>query len=620
MIGGAQGKGIDTAANLFGNAVAKAGYYIYGNREYYSNIKGRHSYFNLTISDRRVNSVSNRVEVLVTFDAETVFQHFTEVKGHVIYDQSQEGVRLEQVQSMEPELMDEVVEVFKDKGYKVAVKDLISYLQGRGVKAVAVNYDAVLKQVAGRSNLALSVVDRARNTIGIAASCSLLGLKQDFLLQAIKESFRNETYYKFNAIAAEIAYSLVSPEYDLKPIPVSGSRVIIDGNTAAAMGKIAGGLRFQTYYPITPASDESVYIEANQVVDMIDPETGEMRKGGIVVVQTEDELAAINMAVGASLTGTRAATATSGPGFSLMSEGLSWAGMNEAPVVITYYMRGAPATGQPTRSGQADLLFAMNAGHGEFPRIVIASGDHVEVFHDAFLAMNLAEKYQSPVVHIVEKALANAYSLVEEELLRPGKVERGKFVPEPSQDYARFKFQEDGISPRAPLGKASMIYTGDEHNEEGHIREATRVRNLMVEKRMRKLGTADREIPGEVRYSVYGDSKVALLSWGSPKGAILDAMEELERDGIKVELVQLRIFNPFPRTLGKALQGKDRIIAVENNYTAQGAQVVKLRTGVEPTNYILKWSGRPMARDEVAEAVKKVLERDEKRVVLSGGM
>jgi len=401
-------------------------------------------------------------------------------------------------------------------------------------------------------------------------------------------------------MAAELGYNSVPNVYKLQEYKIEKQRIQVDGNTISAMGKLAGGLRFQSYYPITPASDESVYIEANQNLDMI-VEGNELRKGGVVVVQAEDELAAINMAVGAALTGVRSATATSGPGFSLMSEGISWAGMNEVPVVITYYMRGAPATGLPTRSGQADLKFALNVGHGEFPRIVIASGDHVEIFWDAIWALNLAEKYQTPVIHIIEKTLANAYSVFEEELItnRPYVIERGKIVKPTSDYFNRFEVTEDGISPRVFLGQASIFYTGDEHNEEGHITENSINRMKMYEKRNKKLETADKEIPEEQRVNIVGDA---------------------DKDGIKTMMVQVKMFNPYPKNLmKKILSGKSKIIAVENNYNAQGAEVLAEKTGIFATNYILKWTGRPITREEVIEGIKKILERDEKRVVLYGG-
>lgn len=617
MIGGAQGLGVDTSATIFGNAVARAGYYLYGNREYYSNIKGRHSYFQVVFSEKPLHSISSTVDVLATFDAETIFQHFTEVTDFIIYDKGAEGTNLDMVRSMEPEIAEQVRELLFKNGLGDTVKDVISYLEKKGVKAIPINYLELLKRVAYAYKLPLSVVERAKNIISVAASMSLFGFKLDYLKQAISSLFKNDLFIKFNTMAAELGYSLTENHYKLPEIPVSKPRIQVDGNTISAIGKLAAGLRFQSYYPITPASDESTYIEANQNLDMI-VEAGELRKGGAVVVQAEDELAAINMAVGATLTGARAATATSGPGFALMAEGISWAGMNEAPVVITYYMRGAPSTGLPTRSGQGDLKFALNVGHGEFPRIVIASGDHEEIFWDAVWAFNLAEKYQTPVIHIIEKTLANAYSVFDEDHILGKKIpiERGKIVKPSGDFFRRFEITEDGISPRAFLGEASMFYAGDEHNEEGHITEGTENRIKMYEKRMKKLETADKEIPEEQRVNVVGDGNIVLLTWGSPKGAIIDAMDELK----DVMMIQVKMFNPYPKNLmRKLLQGKSKIIAVENNYEAQGAQILTENTGIFPTNYILKWTGRAITREEIIEGVKQIVEKGEKKVVLSAG-
>ncbi len=624
LIGGQQGAGVDTSALIFGNALASAGYYIYGNREYYSNIKGRHSYFALTISDKRVRSFSYTVDILATFDAETLFQHFQEVKKVVIYNKSLENVKAEYVQNMEPEITERVTSFLKENGYSTTVKDVVDYLKSKGVTAIGLDYDEIIRKVAEEVKLPLSVVERGKNTAAIGASYGLFGLKKDHLESAIRGVFKNETFVKLNAISAELAMASVPVVFPLKELGVSKERVQLDGNTAVAIGKIYGGLGFQSFYPISPASDESVFIQAHQEVWYVDPRTGDKRKRTIVVVQAEDELSAINMAIGASLTGVRAATATSGPGFSLMTEGVTWAGMNEAPVVITYYIRGGPATGQPTRTSQSDLMFVMNAGHGEFPRIVIASGDHVEVFQDAVWAFNLAERYQTPVIHFVDKALANAYSVFDLEELGLDKLraERGEITLSPPPDYVRFKVTDTGISPRAFLGSTSMFYTGDEHNEEGHIREASHVRELMYEKRLKKLETADREIPEEERVKTFGDldQKAVVVTWGSPKGAVLDAMEELNEEGVKFGVIQIRMFSPFPRNLlKKLLSGKEKVIDVEGNYYGQAGMLLKLFTGLEPTNYVLKWNGRPMGRDEVKEALKSVILENKEKVVLHGG-
>ncbi len=617
MIGGAQGLGVDTSANLFGSAVAKAGYYIYGNREYYSNIKGRHSYFNVVVGSKPYRSISEKVNILTSFDAETVFQHFTSVTDFMIYDKASEMVKAETIRSMEPEVTDKVVKELESNGYGTSIADVVQYLEKKNVTCIPVNYVDDINAVINNLKIPPPLASKAKNTIAIGTSYSLLGLKEDYLRTAIKEAFgKNDLFLNMNMLAAEAGMKYAKAHYNLEELPINDERVQIDGNTLSAIGKIAGGLRFQSYYPITPASDESTYIEANQVV-----QTTNGGSGGVVVVQSEDELAAINMAVGASLTGSRSATATSGPGFSLMSEGISWAGMNEAPVLITYYVRGAPATGLPTRSGQADLKFAINVGHGEFPKIIIASGDHEEVFYDAIYALNLAERYQTPVIHLIEKCLANAYSVLDMKTFKGPKIsiERG-LLSEGGEGYKRFAITENGISPRAFMGKASIFYTGDEHNESGHITEEPLNRLAMYEKRLKKLETADKEIMEESMANVYGDAENVILLWGASKGPALDAMAELKEKGIDVEVVQVRMFNPYPkRYMKKLLSGKRRIIALESNYYAQGAEVLTENTGIMPTAQILKWTGRPILLDELVKAVEEVIVHGKTKVVLDGG-
>ncbi|MGC8586833.1 MAG: 2-oxoacid:ferredoxin oxidoreductase subunit alpha [Candidatus Micrarchaeia archaeon] len=620
LIGGAQGTGIDTSAGIFGAAIARAGYYIFGSREYYSNIKGRHSYFSLIVSDKPQHSIDSKVDILATFDAETAFQHFDEAKSWFVYDKAQESASLDKIRSIEPGIAKEQAAILENAGFGLTVADITKYLGSRGVKSIPIDYGKIMNDVVSKVGIDPFVAERARNMIAVGASFALLGINQQHIIDEINSVFgKNEKFVKLNVIAVQEGMQASTGAYFLKELPRSGHRVQLDGNTISAIGKIYGGLRFQSYYPITPASDESTYIEANQMLGI----TGSEEKNGVVVLQTEDELAAINAANGAALTGARAATATSGPGFSLMNEGISWAGMNEVPVVISYYMRGAPATGLPTRSGQSDLKLALNAGHGEFPRIVIASGSHEEIFSDAVMALNLAEICQTPVIHIIEKTLANAYSAMDEGALKTEsvRISRGKLVfPENPEDYKRFEFSDDGISPRAFLGHAKMFYTGDEHNEYGHITEGSSNRIAMYEKRMKKLKIAEESVSEEYKVTIAGNSDTVLLTWGSPKGAIIDAIDELSSGGIDIEMVQVRLLSPYPKEIvAKALAGKKRIIAVENNYGAQGAEVMTENIGVMPTHYILKWNGRPIARDEIVQAVQEIVNKNTKRIVLNGG-
>src|SRR5919108_4900528 len=278
-------------------------------------------------------------------------------------------------------------------------------------------------------------------------------------------------------------------------------------------------------------------------------------EGSVLVVQTEDELAAVTMASGAALTGARSATATSGPGFSLMAEGLGWAGINEVPLVVTLYQRGSPSTGMPTRSEQGDLQFAIHAGHGEFPRIVLASGDIQEAFYDAAQAFNYAERYQMVVIHLLDKALASMTQTVPPFEVAALCIERGEiYAPrngaQSHGSYARFAPTESGVSPRALLGQPGGMHwlTGGEHTALGRVTEDPVVRERMMEKRARKLALAAREIPVEEKLHVYGDRGAAftVVSWGSNKGGILETLERLAHDGIAARLVQVRIFLPFP--------------------------------------------------------------------------
>jgi 2-oxoglutarate ferredoxin oxidoreductase subunit alpha len=388
------------------------------------------------------------------------------------------------------------------------------------------------------------------------------------------------------------------------------------------MGKVLGGCRVQTYYPITPAADESEYLEAHEILKT----SGEDE--AIIVIQTEDEIAAINSASGACMAGARAATSTSGPGFSLMVEGLSWAGNCEVPVVVTYYQRGAPATGLPTRHGQADMRFVMHAGHGEFPRIILASGDIKECFYDAAKVFNLAERYQMPVIHLLDKAMANCSQTYPVFDYAAFKIDRGQLLTEKDlegKEYRRFQFTESGVSPRVPLGTKNGLHwhTGDEHNEEGHISEEPLNRRLMMEKRMKKLDLVEKEVPLEDKLAFFGEqnSENIVLSWGSPKGAILEALAMLKAEGLTAGFLQVRMISPFPtEQVKKALEGKKRVIDIEDNFTGQLGEVVKEKTGIAPNFHILKYTGRPMTTTEVYEAIKLILtdKAAERQVLMNG--
>ena len=330
------------------------------------------------------------------------------------------------------------------------------------------------------------------------------------------------------------------------------------------------------------------------------------------------------------LTGARSATATSGPGFSLMAEALGWAGINEVPVVISLYQRAGPSTGLPTRHEQGDLTFAINAGHGEFPRIVLASGDIEESFYDTIKVFNLADRYQMPVIHLLDKAIANSVTTCKNFDVSKIGIHRGSMVKEITDkdkgaagNYLRFKLSDDPISPRVVLGTKDAIFwnTGDEHTEEGHISEDPELRVQMMDKRMNKLQVALKEIPDEDKAVAYGGGDIAIISWGSTKGAILDMMEKLAAEGTKIKFIQVRLMNPFPSELvNSMLKGAKTVIDIEMNYTGQLGSLVRQNVGREVDFKIVKYNGRPISLDEVYNAVKRIMGGDApRRQVLKSG-
>ena len=377
VTGGAQGSGVDSAANIFSRACAIGGLHLFGKREYYSNIKGEHSYFTVRVSDKPLHSHVDEINMLVSFDAETIFRHFEEVtaSGAIIYDSGIVNTLLDEVPTVDGPAADRIKKVLQKAGLGFTVQDALEHAKRRGAILFPMPFFQLLQEFAQKANdPALSRLTRMINVMALSASMAIMDFDSGVLAKAIQFIFRTKkkvadlnvqaAVHTYNYAKAKFAGSNFN--YRLKIRPAQPDTIIVQGNQSSALGKMVAGCRFQTYYPITPASDDSEFLEANEILDLYD--SG--KKGSTVVIQTEDEIAAITMAIGSALTGVRTATATSGPGFSLMAEALGWAGMNEVPVVISLYQRTGPSTGLPTRHEQGDLIFAINAGHGEFPRIV----------------------------------------------------------------------------------------------------------------------------------------------------------------------------------------------------------------------------------------------------------
>ncbi len=633
MAGGPQGSGVDSASTIFGRACGYGGLYVFGRREYHSNIKTMHSYFLQRISKEPTLANISDVNLLAAFDAETIVRHIGEVvsEGGIIVDSRDLDVNvLKDIATFSEDYKNQIQAFMKENNIGETINDFLNYAKQKNIQVFAVPFTDLLKQIGEKLQIEqVSTLPKMINVLTIGVSFALLKYDRKLVEDAIKATF-HEKIADMNVVAVDTAYDYAEKNFNvnnfkhkLEKMEIKEPRIFLTGNQAVAMGKVLGGCRVQTYYPITPAADESEYLEAHEIL-----KTKKGSEEAIIVLQTEDEIAAVNSASGACLAGARAATSTSGPGFSLMAEGLGWAGNNEVPLVITYYQRGGPATGQPTRHSQQDLRFAMHAAHGEFARIILASGDIEECFFDAAEVFNLAEKYQMPVIHLLDKGMANSSQTYPVFDYSKVNIDRGLIVGEKELEgkaYKRFQFTETGISPRAFLGTKNGVqwYSGDEHNESGNINEEPIVRRKMMDKRLKKLELVDKEVPLEMKAKFFGDKDAEniVVSWGSPKGAIIESLNQLKEEGYSVGFIQVRIIHPLPTAyLKQMLTGKKRIIDIEDNATAQLGGVITEHTSIKPNFYILKYTGRPMMTTEVYEALKAVLtdKAAEKQVLMLG--
>ena len=378
--------------------------------------------------------------------------------------------------------------------------------------------------------------------------------------------------------------------------------MFIDGNSAIALGAMAAGCKFVAGYPMTPTTSILEYI------------ADKGRQYNVVMVQPEDEIAAINMVVGAAYAGVRAMTATSGGGFCLMVEGLSLAGMTETPVVCVLGQRSGPAIGLPTRTEQGELLFSLFSGHGEFPRAVLSPPTIEDCFDAAVNAFNLAEKYQTPVLVLTDQHLASSYQTVTPFDLRKVGIERGSLIGGDGDvaAYKRHQYTDTGISPRAfPMPQGPLVVTdSDEHDEQGHMIEDPETRTRMMDKRLRKIAglSTDTKPPWILERP---DADIVLVGWGSTFGAISEAAGLLEKKGIKATVLHLPQVWPFPAASVSSVLSKNgrRSFVVENNATSQLAFLIKAETGISVSHSVLKYDGRPFSPAMIVAEVSKEVAR-----------
>jgi 2-oxoglutarate ferredoxin oxidoreductase subunit alpha len=616
-IGGPQGSGINASAEVFAKACSRAGLRVYANIEYHSNIMGKHSFYRVRVDKEDVRSYREKTDILVALDLETLagdgdHRRWPTHYGHLIDVNEGGGVIFDSEIGYEPPKDRTDLRFFPVPFMEVIKKALDEV--GKGEQAR--RYEVM------------------KNTVALGASLALCEYPFDLVADVIVGQFKGKRSEvgQLNVRAAKLAFDHMKEHFDcaafpyrLQPTAERTARILAKGYEIIALAKLKAGVGFQTYYPISPATDESVYLERHQ------------RDQDLLVVQCEDEISSINMAIGAAHMGVRASTATSGPGFALMVEGIGFSSITEAPgPVITMYQRGGPSTGLPTRQEQADLQWVLHPAQGDFPHVVTAPGDLRECFQDTFSAFNWADQYQLPVIVLTDKKLAAVYTTIDKLELKYDQIDRGKrftgseWTPveakgsdvvrqdghgnghaagEDASEYLRYALTKDGISPRSRPGTPGGRYwsTSDEHDPDGHITEGVEMRIAMMHKRMNKLGLLAKAIPQDQQYALHGRAaaELTVVAWGSTKGTILDAMKILEKEGRSINFLQCRLMRPFPAAdVERILRAAKRLVLIEENYSGQLGAVLAEQTGVRIADRVLKFDGRPFSEDEMVAALR----------------
>lgn len=575
LIGGEAGAGIARSGFLFAKTCMRGGLHVFGTNDYQSLIRGGHNFYIARIDNEKVHSQTDYIDLLIALNAETVMLHKDGLvpDGGIIYDK--DDITLSS-----------------------------STLDRKDLKL----YPIPLKKIV-REELKEQLL--MRNTVALGAVVALVDYDLTLLEGVLSDTFRAEVA-ESNIKAAQIGYKYIKEnfkndfEYRLKKMEIVGKRrIFLSGNEAVGLGAIRAGCKLYAAYPMTPSTGVLHFMAANE------------RKHDMIVMQSEGEIAAINMVAGAAFAGVRAMTATSGGGFCLMSEGLGMTGITETPAVIMLAQRPGPSTGLPTYSSQGDLRFVIHASQGEFPRVVIAPGDIEECFYETMRAFNWAEKYQLPVILLTDKYLVESQMSVEPFDANRVKIERGTLIMGEyggEEEYKRHKITETGVSPRAiPLTKGTVVRTtANEHNEYGYTTEDPNMTTKMMDKRMRKLLHLAKELEEENMKTtkLYGSEEVeaTIVSWGSTKGPIREAMKLLNREGIAVNYLQILYLQPFPTCIVEKIMDKaKKTIVIENNKTSQLSSLIREYVLRDVDHKILKYDGRPFNPGYLYQRIKDVL-------------
>jgi len=567
-IGGEAGSGILSTGKIFSKIFAKKGYFVIDNNEYSSLIRGGHNTYAIRVSSNEIFSTNKNINILAALDEETIRLHQEEVTygGYIVYDEDDCDIG----------------------DYKKARKD-INYIM--------VPFSKIISEL-GAPKVMI-------NNILLGASVALINYDLEILKNAIKDIFgrKGSEIVNLNIKSSELGYKYIKEKlkiniYELEIVkPVS--KMLVTGNDAVFLAAVKSGCKFYAACPMTPS-----YSILNLFASIEDDYN-------IVTKQAEDEMAVINMAIGASFAGARAMVATSSGGFSLMNEGISSAAMTETPIVVVLCQRPSPATGLPTWTEQGDMLFAVHSSHGEFLRVVIAPGDPEECFYLTEEAFNLADKYQIPVIIMLDKYLSESHFSYDKFDFKKIIVDRGKLLIKSKDidgEYRRYSNTDDGISPRVitRIEGGVHIANSDEHNEYGYSEECAHNRKIMVDKRFRKIKKLIEEIPPP---KIYGpiDAEITIWSCGSCKGPILEAMNILNQKGKKVNFVHFTYLYPFDSgSIEGIIEESSKNVVVENNKTAQLAKIIMMNTGYSIKNKILKYSGRQFLPEEIISGIEKI--------------
>ena len=561
MVGGEAGQGVQSVGFLLAKVFARDGYHVFADQDYESRVRGGHNFFRIRVKDSQVGAIAEPVNLLVALDKESIDRHQAKLAaagGLAIFD-----------------------------GEKI--KDT----SGNG-SLFNVPLERLAREKAGDRVMA--------NTVALGAALALVGHDLKILNTALKEHFDEAKVADSNIAAARAGYEYARAEYKgaiskLKPLS-EAKRMLLTGNEAISLGAIAAGCKFMAAYPMTPASSIMEYFAAKS------------KEFDLVMVHAEDEIAAINMAIGAAYAGVRAMTATSGSGLCLMVEGIGLAGITETPIVIINAQRPGPAVGLPTRTEQGDLQFVLHTHHGDFPRAVLAPANIEDAFWITIKAFNLADKYQLPVIILTDQHLASSHATVGPLDHSSVTIDRGELFSEKEGDpseYKRHLITPSGISPRAfpGLSQALVVTDCDEHDEAGHLTEDAEERTAQAQKRLRKLFSLKHEISPPRHYGPK-KAETTLIGWGSTYGAIHEAADMLRQEGASVNMLHLNELWPFPAEAVMDAIGKaHNSYVIENNATGQLARLIKAETGCDVSGRILKFDGRPFTPAYIAEAVRK---------------